>query len=156
MPAVLILGFGNPLRSDDGAGWRVAEMLQKRYGECRDVRILTVHQLTPELAEAIAEAGLVFFIDAAIDCGEPGRWVCEPVDPIPATRGALGHHLTPATLLACAQALFVGCRPIARLISIAAASFEYGESLSPAVEAVLPEIVEFLAREVYLEKAVEP
>jgi len=43
----LIIGIGNPLRSDDGVGWVVAEQLTRDSDASSDV--LTVYQLTPEL-----------------------------------------------------------------------------------------------------------
>jgi hydrogenase maturation protease len=41
----LLIGIGNPLRSDDGLGWAVAEQLSQD-GDT-DCNIHTVHQLTP-------------------------------------------------------------------------------------------------------------
>src|SRR4051794_39172723 len=66
----LIIGIGNPLRSDDGLGWKVAEQLVQdlRPGQV----ILTVHQLTPELVQWMANANLVVLIDASRE-GEPGE-----------------------------------------------------------------------------------
>src|SRR5215472_4005839 len=75
MPRVLIIGYGNPLRADDGVGWRMA----CRLGELvRDepFEVLAVHQLTPELAEPISRAELVIFVDASHN-GLPGSWKCE-------------------------------------------------------------------------------
>ena len=65
----LILGIGNPLRNDDGLGQVVAERLAQAGDLDCDIR--TVHQLTPELAQYMAEAGFVIMIDASRE-GEPG------------------------------------------------------------------------------------
>lgn len=57
----LVIGIGNPLRGDDGVGWwlaRRAETLKLTP------RVLRVQQLTPELAEELAGARRVLFIDA--------------------------------------------------------------------------------------------
>lgn len=50
MARVLVLGYGNPLRSDDGLGWRVAVELFRANASV-DVLVLPCHQLTPDLAE---------------------------------------------------------------------------------------------------------
>ena len=71
MPRTLIIGYGNPLRGDDGLGWQVASELAK----CVDalISVVAVHQLTPELAEPVSDADLVIFVDSSCD-GEPGSW----------------------------------------------------------------------------------
>ena len=46
----LVIALGNPLREDDGVGWAVASVLQRS----KDVRVLVVHQLAPEMAEEVS------------------------------------------------------------------------------------------------------
>jgi hydrogenase maturation protease len=58
---VMAIGYGNPLRSDDGAGQKVAEILSRWH--VPQMRSISVHQLTPELAALLAEAELAIFID---------------------------------------------------------------------------------------------
>ncbi|MGF1587982.1 MAG: hydrogenase maturation protease [Pleurocapsa sp.] len=60
----LVIGYGNTLRSDDGAGQSAANQIAA-WG-LPNVRSLAVHQLTPELAEDIANADTVIFVDAVI------------------------------------------------------------------------------------------
>jgi hydrogenase maturation protease len=134
---LLIIGYGNPLRSDDGLGWMIAKELAKRIGE--SATVLTVHQLTPELAEAISEADLVIFIDACYE-GAPGSWQCETIQGALAPSQIFAHHLTPATLLIYARAV-LNAEPAALLVSVAGGSFEYGQHLSPNVAEIVPEIV---------------
>jgi hydrogenase maturation protease len=135
----LIIGYGNPLRGDDGIGWEIAECLR---GLIRDesVTIMTVHQLTPELAEFISEAEVVIFIDASCEGGLPGTWGCDKIEAAPLTMNALGHHFTHLSLLAYARVIFESCPP-AFIVSVVAESFENPHRLSPALQAVVPEIV---------------
>lgn len=135
---MLIIGYGNPLRTDDGLGWRAAYRLAASLKDA-PVEALAVHQLTPELGESIRGAGLVIFIDASHE-GQPGTWTCAPVERDATPSPALVHHLTPARLLAYAQALF-GASPPALMISVTGASFGYGEKLTRRVEAVLPGVI---------------
>jgi hypothetical protein len=59
----LVVGYGNPLRSDDGIGWVIAGRLatDPRFA---GTDVLQRHQLTPELALDISRAGLVVLVDA--------------------------------------------------------------------------------------------
>jgi len=67
---ILVIGYGNTLRRDDGVGVRAAEMMaaDSRFA---DVEVLTAYQLTPELSLDIATASLVVFVDADVR-GLPG------------------------------------------------------------------------------------
>ena len=54
---VLVIGYGNSLRGDDGIGPAVAQAFADEDAtECADV--IVCHQLTPELAESIAAVDL--------------------------------------------------------------------------------------------------
>ena len=141
MARTLIIGYGNPLRGDDRLGWCVAERLRDLPEIAGDLEteIIACHQLTPELAEPVSRAELVIFIDAA-EAGIPGDLRCERVEAEGREPDALGHHFTPARVLAYALALF-GAKPKALIFSVVAASFEPGEHLSPVVEAAIPEVV---------------
>lgn len=72
----LIIGIGNPLRSDDGLGWAVAEQLSQDRDMGCDIH--TVYQLTPELAQWMAAVNLVVMIDANHE-GEPGELRIRPL-----------------------------------------------------------------------------
>ena len=67
----LILACGNPLRGDDGAAWHLAEQAQS-IGLPNNVRLILQQQWTPELAEDIAQASAVLFVDCSI-AAPPGR-----------------------------------------------------------------------------------
>ena len=129
MARVLVLGYGNPLRCDDGLGWQVAVELF-RANRSPDVEVLPCHQLTPELADAVSRCDTVLFIDSTRQ-GIPGELRCEEVRPqsgsIPLT-----HDLSPTALLDMSSELYGAC-PRAYVLTICGESFEPGESLSPCV-----------------------
>jgi hydrogenase maturation protease len=135
---IMVIGYGNPSRSDDGLGWHAARGLSQEISDpCLEV--LMLHQLTPDLAESLSRAGRAVFIDASVE-GEPAtlRWRrIVPERPLPA---AFCHHLTPDTLIALSGALY-GRAPEAFSVSVTGESFDFGESLSPKVEAVLPRLI---------------
>src|SRR5689334_19250278 len=68
----LVIGYGNPLRGDDGVGWVAAQRLAHRVDQ-EHVATMAVHSLTPELAAALRHAELVIFIDAAE--GQPAGYL---------------------------------------------------------------------------------
>lgn len=130
-PHPLIIGIGNPLRSDDGFGWAVAEHLSREGSTGWD--IYTVHQLTPELAQWMATANLVVMIDAHRE-GEPGAIQTRSVSPSPTARpGPVGtHYTTPEELAALTAGLYGHCPPVV-VITMTGADFSVGEQLSQTV-----------------------
>ncbi len=140
MKNVLIVGYGNPLRGDDGVGIAAVEMLRDLGAHSASVRFKALHQLTPELAADLAEVDLAIFIDAACD-NVQGEVVHRKVVPARSSPDAFSHHLTPEVLLGLTERLYGTC-PEAILFSVGAASFEYGEGLSEPVRAALPALIE--------------
>lgn len=140
MARVLIVGYGNPLRGDDGLGWHAAEALRATLPEAE---ILAVHQLTPELAEDVSRAELVIFLDAA-ETGVPGGWRCRGVAAEAAGAQAFTHHVTPASLIAASRLLY-GHAPPAQLFTMTGELFDYREGLSETVAAALPEMLAAIA-----------
>lgn len=138
MRPVLIVGYGNPLRGDDGAGRRAAEALAARW-PASEVRVEPAHQLLIEMAQTAAESGFAVFIDAS-HASAPGEVQIHPVGSVALGRDSLTHHLTPETLLAVAEALY-GRRPEAVLVTVGGRDFGHGENLSPEVERALPELL---------------
>jgi hydrogenase maturation protease len=135
MPRVLVICIGNTLRCDDGFAWYVADELSQAT---ENLRVIKVLQLTPELAEAISEVGLVIFVDAAAH-GEPGTLTCESITSSESDL-RYSHDFTPATLVHMAKTLY-GRQPKAFLICTAGRVFEHGESLSPEIASAVPAAV---------------
>lgn len=137
MAHILVVGYGNPLRSDDGLGWHVAERLRSLL-TAEDVEVRTCHQLTPDLAEPVSRAGMVFFVDAQHG-GDPGEISCVPV-PAHYSDIAFSHDLSPTALLGFAEKIY-GTTPPAFLVSVSGESFELGEQLSSPVAGALPYLI---------------
>ncbi len=137
MSSILIIGYGNAIRSDDGAGLRAAEEIARRSP--RGVRVLTTHGLTPELAEEIARSGRVIFIDASL------RAESVLVRPVAATaqhpENLPTHLLDPSLLLGLTQTLYGKLPEESLLVEIPARSVELGEHLSPETERFVNEAV---------------
>ena len=141
--SALIIGYGNPLRRDDGIDLAAAQQLVNDL-DIPDVQVVACHQLTPELAEPISRTSRVIFIDACDD-DPAGQVICRPVLRDPESAPAFAHHLTPAALLACAQALYHANPTQALVLTVNGACFEYGEGLTPQVAAALPVVTTMLS-----------
>ena len=63
--SLLVIGYGNTLRRDDGVGPKLADAVAALG--LTGVRTLACALLTPELAEAVSQAQRVIFVDAAVD-----------------------------------------------------------------------------------------
>jgi hydrogenase maturation protease len=121
----LVIGYGNTLRRDDGAGpWVAAEIEARGWS---GVRTLAVPQLAPELAADLATACSAVFVDARLG---PARHAVEArrVEPQGADSG-MTHVCDPGLLLRMAHALY-GWAPQAWLITVAGEDFGLGEGLT--------------------------
>jgi len=134
MARVLIIGYGNPLRSDDGLGWYAAVQLF-RSSASRDVEVLPCHQLTPDLAEPVSHADTVMFLDSTHE-GTPGELRCREIQAAEGTP-SFTHHLSPQVVLGLSRDLY-GAFPHAWLLTVCGKCFEPGESLSEEVAGRLP------------------
>lgn len=133
----LILACGNTTRSDDGVGPFLAEWAAERFRDNAGVRVVSRQQWTPELAEEVAAADTVLFVDSSVDSG-PGHVRLIPVEAKTGDSGAATHHLDAQELLGLTHGLY-GSRPAhAMLLAISIGSAEFGETFSADVEAALP------------------
>lgn len=138
MARALIIGYGNPLRGDDGLGPRAAEALAPLIEESA-VGLVARQQLTPELAEPISRAEWVIFIDAE-DRAPAGEIRCRDAGATSGVGAVIAHHLTPARLLGCARELY-GRAPEAVVFSVSGEHFGLSEELSPDVAKALPLLI---------------
>lgn len=145
----LLVGYGNPLRGDDGVGPVVAEgflaevetLMGPAAGE---VKVVAVPQLLPELAELFAEVERVVLVDASRG-DQPGTVRVRRVEPSTADGEPMIHAYDPATLAAWAGRLY-GRTPTVHVIAVGAESFAFGQGLTADVAAVVPEVMQTAAR----------
>lgn len=148
MNPVLVIGYGNTLRGDDGAGVITA-------GRARDlvegVDVITAHQLNPEHAEAVAEHPCVIFVDASVERHTLGLTI------LTAARGSSTsgtHAVSPAGILSLAREVYGRAPERALFLEIPALSMEFGDGLTPetsvcveqALAAIRQEAESFLQR----------
>ncbi len=144
MACVLVLGIGNPLLADDGAGVRAALRLAERARGRSDVTILDAGTLSFPLLPAIGGADALIAIDAIRDGGRPGDLrVCEgeEFDRFVRRSGRSVNETSLADLLERARDL--GRLPAKRvLIGVEPRTVDWGLELSPPVAAALTRCVD--------------
>ncbi|MBI2302128.1 MAG: hydrogenase maturation protease [Armatimonadetes bacterium] len=146
---ILVIGYGNPSRMDDGVGWYVIDQLHRRWGlpplellsepaadgsdTCRlgphSVRCVWLQQLDLDTADLVAAADRLLLVDAHLDGEEIA--VIE-VEPRPVL-GPVTHVVTPAALLALAEATY-GRAPRTTLYTARGERFDFAAGLSPEVQ----------------------
>lgn len=151
----LLLGIGNPLRGDDGVAALLLEELAVELGGWTTpaAELNAVHQLTPELALAVAAARRVLFVDAWVSSsvGETSierlafiePMALESVEPGWADFG--GHLLDPRQLLALAHRLY-SWQGEASLLRVPAFAFPHGTGFSLPLREGLPQARDLLRR----------
>ena len=135
-PKMLVIGYGNTLRSDDGVGPRVAEAVGSL--KLPGVRTLICQQLSPEHADPISQSDAVVFVDAAVDASKEVR--LHPLEPNESSQ-LMAHAADPRTMLALARDVF-GHAPRAWWLTIPAVNLEFSETLSPEAKRGCDEAVE--------------
>jgi hydrogenase maturation protease len=136
---VLVYGYGNPGRGDDGLGPALALALEQLAPPGTTVE--TGYQLSVEDAADLAEHEAVIFVDADVSGPEPFRF--DRVQP-EAGFSFSTHSVAPGVLLALARDLF-GKEVPGYTLGIRGYEFDgFRESLSPAARKNLEQALAFL------------
>jgi len=151
---VLLVGYGNLSRRDDGVAYHILGRLRERLGYSspelendyeelgEELALMCTHQLGPEMAETLSRFDVVVFLDAHIASAdwEPVHWQ----EITPAYRPSLvSHHMKPATLLALCGALY-GHTPKGYILSVLGTDFDFGQELSPTTAGLVEDAVQVL------------
>lgn len=137
---VVVLGVGNTMRADDGAGCLVARRLAKTYPE----RAFDVGQTPENYVGPIrrAEAGTLIFVDAADFDGAPGEIRLVTPDDIGGLM--IGTHSAPLGLFMKALSEDMRCRT--ELIAIQAANTALDGELTAEVRLAVGVVTDVLLK----------
>ncbi|MYM57214.1 hydrogenase maturation protease [Thalassovita mangrovi] len=135
---MLLIGYGNPGRGDDGLGPAFAERIER--AGLPGVTVMVDYQLTVEHAFDVAGAGQVVFADALIGGAGAFRFT----EAAPATDADItSHSLSPEAVLTLARTLY-DAAPEAHVMGITGQDFgEVREGLSDPAQGNLDRAVEF-------------
>ena len=150
---LLLLGYGNPDREDDGVAWHILSALIIKLGlippesyedEFPELTLIDFDfqlQLTPEMAEEIAEYNYVCFIDAHTgNIPETVRLIDVESE---FQNSPFTHHLTPQSLISMCENIY-GKKPDAVLLSVLGHRFLFSRELSEETEQIVPQAVELM------------
>jgi hydrogenase maturation protease len=153
LKTLLLLGYGNPDREDDGVAWHILRALTIKLGvvppesyEDEFPRVESIDfdfqlQLTPELAEDIAAYEYVCFMDAHTgNIPEPVRLITVESE---FQNSPFTHHLTAQSLMAMCETIY-GKRPDAALLSVLGHRFLFTRELSDETAELVPQAVELI------------
>jgi hydrogenase maturation protease len=140
---ILVLGIGNTLLTDEGVGVVAMHELEDRFGTRADMEFLDGGTLSFTLAVPISECTALLVIDAAELGAAPGTvrsFEGEEMDRfLGANKKSSVHEVGLLDLMSISR--LTGCWPDRRaLIGIQPAVVAWGETLTPAVAAALPEV----------------
>lgn len=137
---MLLLGYGNPARGDDGLGPKCLELIQSAHNESR-FDTLTDYQLQVEHALDLTHRQQIIFIDANISVPAPFEFT----QVLPARDDSYtSHAMSPAAVLAVYKQVCEQVLPEANLLSIRAYEFELGMPISAGAQNNLHQAVSFL------------
>lgn len=142
-PHLVVIGFGNDMRHDDGAGVVAVQRLADVVDHPR-LTLMTVDQLTPELADDLKDATHVIFVDAEAGIS-PGRVDIHPVHTVDAQSKALAHTLSPDDLMAVCRGMYANT-PRAIAVGIGISDIQHGRALSPVVHFAVKRVTDLLFR----------
>jgi len=127
-PRVLVYGYGNPGRQDDGVGVVLVDELEAWAGSGQRPWLTfdRNYQLNAEDALEASEYDAVVFIDASGGQAEPFRF--SSIEPS-AGASFSTHAMSPESVLALCRDLY-GARPAARLLTIQGYSWEPNEPMT--------------------------
>ena len=120
----LLIGYGNVMRCDDGAGVRVAETIEKE--QFAEVEVRTYQQLQVDLVNEFSHYERVILVDASVEGPEVN---IRKIRPSSYGHMASSHHLGPDLLLRLSQIVHLG-EPELYLCTIRGECFDFGETLS--------------------------
>ena len=153
MKKLLILGYGNPDRQDDGVAWHILRAMTLKLGlpaptcyedefpESIQIDFAFYLQLTPEMAEDIHAYESVCFVDAHTgNISEPVRLIQVQSE---FQASPFTHHLTPQSLLSFCETLY-GSKPDAALLSVRGYHFGLSQQLSEKTALLVPQAVELI------------
>jgi hydrogenase maturation protease len=120
---MLIVGIGNPIRSDDGIGSYICEKITTM--NMAGVETFCIQQLQIEFIETFSRYDVVMIVDASVNGSDAE---ITPIQKGPSSIPS-SHHMHPQELSSIAE-LTMNISPEYVLCSVKGINFDFGEDLS--------------------------
>jgi hydrogenase maturation protease len=146
MKKLLIYGYGNPGRQDDGLGARFVEMVDAWIEQEKLTGIYTDcnYQLNIEDSEVVADYETVIFVDASV-VEEVDDYKLETIQPNDATIEFTMHAVSTSYVIDLCRKLY-GKTPQAYVLHIKAYEFDFKEELTPGALRNLKAAFQFIKK----------
>ncbi len=145
---IVVLGVGNTLLSDEGIGVRAVERLQTDYDLPPEVVVIDGGTTGMEMLEDLSNADHIVIVDAVRSGKAPASIIRLAGEQVPVffKTKLSPHQIGLSDVLA--TLAFIGEAPGGvTVLGVEPVSLETGMSLSPQVEARLPELLDLLVTE---------
>ncbi len=142
-PRILLFGYGNPGRQDDGLGNEFIYQIERwieREG-LKGIDTDSSYQLNIEDADAIAQKDIVVFIDASTE--NIADFLLTRVDPSDAHASFSMHSVSASFVLSLCQKLY-NKYPLTFMLHIKGYEWELKEGLTPMAEKNLTRALDFI------------
>jgi hydrogenase maturation protease len=142
---IVILGWGNPSRGDDGLGpalMRKVEAWREQHSQAGNIDLVEDFQLQIEHALDLDGRDMALFIDASASCSAPFTFTRLAPD---RDSSFTTHELSPESVLHVYRQVHSSSPPPSFLLSIRGESFELGQSIAGLAAAHLEAAWAFLA-----------
>jgi hydrogenase maturation protease len=137
----VVVGVGNIVHSDDGAGVHALQMLRDAGEAPAGALLLDGGTLGLELLSYLQNARRILFLDAVDACAEPGTTLRIETEVLRGMRGSWNvHQLGVADLLNALALVSVTPQEIV-LLGVQPESTDWGSECTPPVKRALPQLV---------------
>ena len=154
LPSILILGYGNPDRQDDGVAWHILSRIACRLGRSAPAsleegsfypegdypHLYFLLQLTPEISETASAYDRICFVDAHTG-RVPDEISLVTLEP-EFQSSPFTHHLTPQSCLSLAKSIYGRVPADAILISVRGYDFGFEPALTEKTSLLADQAVE--------------
>ncbi|MCX6036987.1 MAG: hydrogenase maturation protease [Chloroflexi bacterium] len=145
----LVIGLGNPILGDDGVGWRVVEEIARITANKPDVEVDCVALGGLSLMERLTGCERVIMVDSIFTGEKPigtvSQFALSDIPDLTAGHSASAHDTSLHNALNVGRSMDI---PLPRdedvlIVAIEAENvYDFSETLSPPVEAAVPQAVE--------------
>jgi len=139
---ILLIGLGNPLVTDDSVGLRIVEALRPQLADRPEIEVTEDYWGGLRLMERMEGYDAAVVVDAIVTGAPPGTIHRLKPGDIPTQRSASAHDVTLPTALDFGRQHGLRLPDNSRILLVGVEAediLSFGETLTPAVAAALPQ-----------------
>ncbi len=145
----LVIGLGNPILGDDGVGWRVAEEIARKTADRPEVEVDCVSLGGLSLMERLTGCERVILVDSIFTGKKPigtvSQFLLNELPDLSSGHTTAVHDTSLRNALTVGRSMNIPlpCDEDVLIVAIEAENvYDFSETLSPPVEAAVPQAVE--------------